>query len=625
MINRKILCLIIVILLLTISNSYSQFYYSAGKQIPLQIDSSLVTFKFTSETTQELQQGIINSIDRISSKIDDDYLIHDFVACSLIASNNYYNFIDSLRQIPGIYRVEPYYLCNGKPLLMGESFFVRFKEGVSRKEIDSLNDIYNVEISGMPAYRNNVCYLRITDSTEYSLLDLANIYYELQQTLNSHPNFGTSVIPDSYKSYDYYNEYQWHTKKVIGFFNDSSVWDFAGLDKTIKVALLDDGFRIHPDLPAERVLPGWNFVDETDNVLPDFYNAHGMACAGIIAASHTTDSTMGSLKTSGVISLNSNVNIIPLKIHYFECGDPIVPESVYAEAIYYAFINKEADIISCSWHAENIYDNLTIATRDAKTSGRHFRGCPVVFSSGNSYNIGGDTVCYPGCLEYCLAVGAIDSNDYRWDYSCFDSTLDLVAPSGDMPPKKGMAPIGDVWTLDQSTIYGVNPSIISTCPSMEENDQWMYCKFGGTSAACPVVSGIASLLISKDTLLTADQVYDILRHSAVKDLDWGTLPDTPHVEYGYGRVDAFRAILSISHGDVDNDDQFSISDITALIDFLYQTHTPPFPSILLGDCNCDSVIDISDITHLINYCYLGGPPPVKPCYVFELSAPPRLE
>ena len=128
-------------------------------------------------------------------------------------------------------------------------------------------------------------------------------------------------------------------------------------------------------------------------------------------------------------------------------------------------------------------------------------------------------------------------------------------------------------------------------------------------------------------MLTAEEVYDILKKSAVRELKWtGGIPiDTPHVEYGYGRVDAFRAILSISHGDVDNDDQLDVSDITALIDFLYQTHTPPFPSVLLGDCNCNSVIDISDIAHLISYFYLSGPPPVKPCFVFELSAPPRLE
>ena len=46
MFKHKILYFIIVILLLTISTSYSQFYYSAGKQIPLRIDSTKITIKF---------------------------------------------------------------------------------------------------------------------------------------------------------------------------------------------------------------------------------------------------------------------------------------------------------------------------------------------------------------------------------------------------------------------------------------------------------------------------------------------------------------------------------------------------------------------------------------------------
>ncbi|MFZ5980721.1 MAG: S8 family serine peptidase, partial [Candidatus Zixiibacteriota bacterium] len=162
----------------------------------------------------------------------------------------------------------------------------------------------------------------------------------------------------------------------------------------------------------------------------------------------------------------------------------------------------------------------------------------------------------------------------------------------------------------------------SDCPSSDDNDQWMYCKFGGTSAACPVVSGTASLILSKDPTLTADDVYDILKNSAVKDLDWGTLPDTPHVEYGYGRVDAFRAILSLAHGDVNNDNDIDMADVTYLIDYLYLTHTQPFPSILVADCNCNGQIDISDITYLVAFLYLNGPPPVKPCFVYEITGTP---
>ena len=595
----------------------AQYYYSAGQQIPLQIDSSRVTLKFDSTVSEETKHSILLSLGCLSEPLQDDYLIHGFVSCSLYNTNGYFYHLDYLEALPEIKRVEPYYMTeNGVPVLMGLSFFTRFNDGITISEIDSINTIYNVEISGIPEGRANVYYIEVTDSTEYYLLDIANIYYELPETKYAHPNFSMYVEPDGYKLYDYYHQYQWHTKKVTGHFNEATVWDFAGLDKPIRVAVLDDGLGSHPDIDNNRVTGSWNFVEDKYSVTPDSLVAHGMACTGIIAANHTTDSTLQNDKTTGIVSMDPNAIIIPIKMMYVSCG--IDAESLYAEAITFSWYNqyRKADILSCSWHANNPdVDDLTDAIESAKLNGRNGLGCPVIFSSGNAEYGNAGAVKYPARLEYCFAVGAIDTNDYRWDYSHYDTTLDLVAPSGDIPPK-GNNPCGDVWTLDQVSILGVNPTYISDCPSLEDNDEWMYCKFGGTSGACPVVSGTASLILSKDTTLTADEVYDILKYSAVKDLDWGTISDTPHVEYGYGRVDAFRAILSLAHGDVNNDDDIDIADVTAMIDYLYLTHTEPFPSILLADCNCSGVIDISDITYLISYLSLGGPPPVKPCYVF---------
>jgi hypothetical protein len=114
------------------------------------------------------------------------------------------------------------------------------------------------------------------------------------------------------------------------------------------------------------------------------------------------------------------------------------------------------------------------------------------------------------------------------------------------------------------------------------------------------------------------EVYEILKKSAVRELDWteGVPIDTPHVEYGYGRVDAFRAVLSISRGDVSNDNKLNLADITRLIAWVYAGGEAPFPSPDLGDVNCNGKIGLSDITWLISHVYLGGPPPVKPCFEY---------
>ncbi|MEW5995478.1 MAG: hypothetical protein AB1744_13935, partial [Candidatus Zixiibacteriota bacterium] len=113
---------------------------------------------------------------------------------------------------------------------------------------------------------------------------------------------------------------------------------------------------------------------------------------------------------------------------------------------------------------------------------------------------------------------------------------------------------------------------------------------------------------------------DILRHSAVTDLDWGPLPDTPHMEYGYGRVDAFRAILSISRGNIDNyigpGGDIDVGDVTFLVAYLFQGGSEPFPDPLLGDCDCDASVVVADLTYLLAYLFKGGPHPVRPCFKY---------
>ena len=158
---------------------------------------------------------------------------------------------------------------------------------------------------------DNVFVLSNTKSSGYRVLELANLYYEMDETRYAHPCFGIRPIKYQYKLYDYYSDYQDHTKKVIGEFNQASVWDFYGLSNSVKVAVIDDGVVEHEDLPSERILSGYDFADNDSDPRPGPEQAHGMGCAGIIAATHTTDSIFGMVPgipstSSGIFSLNDN-------------------------------------------------------------------------------------------------------------------------------------------------------------------------------------------------------------------------------------------------------------------------------------------------------------------------------
>jgi hypothetical protein len=56
----------------------------------------------------------------------------------------------------------------------------------------------------------------------------------------------------------------------------------------------------------------------------------------------------------------------------------------------------------------------------------------------------------------------------------------------------------------------------------------------------------------------------------------------------------------------------------ALIDYLYITLEPLFPTVKLGDCDCDGIVNIADLSVLINYLYIPntGVKVTVPCYVF---------
>lgn len=551
------------------------------------------------------QQILIESIDRIENELDDENVFIDFVACSLETGQGYEMFLDSLDTIEGIYLIEPYYLSeNDLPQTVGEYFCAAFDTLLSRGEIDSINAVYGVivdhELYGMP----NIFLLRNIDSSGSRILDLANGYHELATVEFAHPEFCVRAEKCAYRLFDYYHEYQYHTKKVIGSFNTKSVWDFADIGNPLTVAVLDDGIDSHEDLPGARILDGYDFANDDDDPVPGDVYAHGMGCAGIIASSHTTDSIQGLQSSTGVISLNPHVDILPVKI-FKDDGWGIYANQI-AEAVTWAYTNG-ADVLTNSWgFRDPDYDSPTLNKQleNAYLFGRNGRGCPVIFASGNGAQTYPGKVSYPAKLWCCFAVGATHLDDYRWVYSQYGNELDIVAPSGDLNLT------GDVWTLDQTGNLGYNPNygISWDCPTVGTNDVEYDCRFGGTSAACPVVSGIVSLLLARDSTLSSQAVYYILKNSAETDLDWGSITP-PHNQYGYGRVDAFRAMLAITWGDATNDAHVNVGDVIYINNYIFKQGPPPEPDVLTGDANCDGIVNAGDPTYLVNYIFKQGPPP----------------
>ena len=262
------------------------------------------------------------------------------------------------------------------------------------------------------------------------------------------------------------------------------------------------------------VLNGYTVGDATGDGSPVNYTeqkkAHGTACAGIIAAENNS---------IGIRGVASGVKILPVNISPYN-SDYFASNSEIADAILWAY--PHSDIMSCSWGGGTPSQVMTDAINEAKTYGRGGKGTIIVFSSGNNSN---NTINYPASLNNVISVGAIDKNGNRCNYSNYGSNLTLVAFGG----------YSDIVTTDRMGVRGYTTS-----------GDWNYTtSFGGTSAACPQVAGVAALMLSVNPNLTANEITNILTSTARK-LPNYTYTNGKNVETGYGLVDAATAVSMVA-------------------------------------------------------------------------------
>ena len=406
---------------------------------------------------------------------------------------------------------------------------------------------------------------KVLDTTENSDLSVANALQESGLVLFSHPNFVvniqqcTDTIDDTYFPYQFYLHStgqtinDGHVTTIDADINAPEAWNITNGISSIKIAIIDDGVTSnHPDLPNTRQLrlSGSNLAAQYDGTSvndpsPVGTDKHGTACAGIIAATHNSE---------GVAGIAQNCIIMPIRVFFNN-----VAVNDFADAIDFA-VNNGADIISNSW-SRNTSDTIAIpgmvnAINNATLNGRNGKGCIVVFSVGNNANRNENNYGFVKFPANCsngtmIAVGASDRNNLVANYSPNGDKICVVAPSSKALPSQMSGETGEVWTMDIPGSGGYNPNVNNgeTLPSSGVNFLSYTGRFGGTSATCPQVAGVAGLMLSTNVNLTASEVKLIIESTTKK---IGTTPyqiNTNHPngtwnqEMGYGLVDAHKAVV----------------------------------------------------------------------------------
>ncbi len=327
------------------------------------------------------------------------------------------------------------------------------------------------------------------------------------------PKLLGQVIPN-----DTYFPNQWHLNNTgqsggtpNADINTPEAWEITTGDPNIIVAVLDEGVDTnHPDL-TDNIVAGYDFLDDDSNPNPSGNDAHGTACAGLIAGRGSNG--------LGITGVAWNCKIMPIRIAGNDGS--FVTETEIATAFRWA-ANNGADILSNSWGNTSTLSTIHSAIIDVTKRGRIGRegkGCVVLAAAGNT----GGSIVYPAKYAEVIAVGATNKDDIRWSYSAHGIELDIVAPSGNTNLN------GDIWTTDIAGAAGYNnrnPSILDYTDRM-----------GGTSAACPIAAGVAALILSIEPNFSNIDVQDILQDSslALSSVGYSTY-------YGYGRVDANGAM-----------------------------------------------------------------------------------
>lgn len=301
---------------------------------------------------------------------------------------------------------------------------------------------------------------------------------------------------------DQYADAQWHLNHI----GINKAWDIAKCNHEVTVAVIDSGIELnHPDLAANILtLYAWDAIENDYLAIDD--GGHGTTVAGVISAVTNNE--------QGVAGISYNANIIPVRV----IDSSLVMYGLESESI--AFLSNvwkgfryivndvncdSLKIINFSGGALHPYYNLEEVINCAAAN-----GIVTVCAAGNTLNR--PEAFYPSDYEVCISVMATDEDD------------ELKYDSNNGSPKDICAPGTAIFTTRKPGVY-------------------YYDYDEGTSMAAAVVSGVISLMFAANPDLTNDQVKYILYDTA-KDLG----PIGKDTTYGWGRVDAYAAVLRACEG-----------------------------------------------------------------------------
>jgi len=326
--------------------------------------------------------------------------------------------------------------------------------------------------------------------------------------------------------------------------NIRGAWPFAQ-GEGVTVAIGDTGIQLtHPEL-ADQVVgaPHHDFGNNTTNGAPHGVSsswAHGTAVAGLVAAEANNHYGMAGVapraRLAAWVIFNTNLILVSDE-HLMDM---------------YQFAAGSVDVENHSWGRNGITPSgptplERVGLANAMNEGRGGRGVVMVRAGGNNRANAVDVndnayASDPGAI----AVASVTFEGRVVASSQAGACLLVAAPAAESN--------GDgLFSTDLTSTNGINQ--FSFLPPYEYLGDFAFNSlgFGGTSAAAPLVSGMAALVLSANPSLTYRDVQQILLLSARHfDLtDPGLRPNGAGLlvshNVGFGVPDAAQAVRLARH------------------------------------------------------------------------------
>lgn len=489
-----------------------------------------------------------------------------------VAETDLESALDQARRDPAVRFASHVYCLADSPqtwVYLTEQLTVQFAPDTAAQVIDATLGELGLAIEKPLAGIPNTFVVQATPAATENPIKLANRLIALDTVLAAEPNLAIET-GGLYRPTDDRYRQQWHLSHSGGanlaagsHISAEAAWDITRGSRSVVIAVSDDGFDLnHPDLQGIGKLVAPLDLQDNDAVPLSTRQTenHGTSVAGL---------AIGEENAIGIVGVAPGCAFLPIRTTGFIDDSAI--ERLFDEAV-----RRGAAVIVCSWSPASNNFPLTLrqtnALTRAATTGRGGKGCVIVFSAGNANRpvsgmvnetqwpsnvLSGPTRWLSGFAIHpdVIAVSASTSLGTKAAYSNWGEHIAVTAPSNNAPPSMSLPQVGSVATGPPLRQYlpGLGMVTSDRTQGLGYSADNYTNVFGGTSSSCPVVAGVAGLMLSVNPGLTARQVREILQATADKIVDrtpdpqlglqYGTYDANGHSQwFGYGKVNAAAAV-----------------------------------------------------------------------------------